>query len=187
MLTTKRITWTQPPEGSTLDALYELEDAENAEGEPTPERQAQIDALRKELATAQVDELRFTLASLSVLTKSRYFAYVRAVEPWLSAQWPDEDDPERVRMTLTSYGAALVLASLATVDRRSRPVLDIDERDGWEPCDWPTEWSTVEGYLAAVAPALHDALAAAAHALNPQVMMRGNNEQAKKFGGVSGS
>ena len=189
MLKTKQITWTQPPRDIALDALYELEELES----PSPTNDSDAAAteravvLRQQLAGEMVDELRITLASLSVLTKSRYFAHVRAVEPWLSAQWPDEDDPDRVRMTLTCYGAALVLASMAMVERRSRPVLDTEAANGWQPCEDPTEWATVEGYLGNVAPALHDALAAAAHALNPQVMMRGSTEQAKKYGGVSGS
>ena len=90
-------------------------------------------------------------------------------------------------MTITAYRAALVLASISGMERRSRPVLDTDARDGWEPCALPAEWATVEGYLASAPPALHDAMTAAADALNPQVMLRGNQEQAKKFGGVSGS
>ncbi len=190
MLQQRRITWTQPPDAETTEALYAIEDLEAAgKGKGN---QSELTRLRAQVGAATLEEWRITLASLSVLTKSRYFAHVRSLEPWLEAQFgpiagEGENTPERATMTITAYRAALVLASISGMERRSRPVLDTDTREGWEPCALPAEWATVEGYLASAPPALHDAMTAAADALNPQVMLRGNQEQAKKFGGVSGS
>ena len=196
MLQQRRITWTQPPDAETTEALYAIEDLEAAgpsTGSGTDKgNQKELTRLRAQVGAATLEEWRITLASLSVLTKSRYFAHVRSLEPWLEAQFgpiagEGENTPERATMTITAYRAALVLASISGMEKRSRPVLDTDARDGWEPCALPAEWATVEGYLASAPPALHDAMTAAADALNPQVMLRGNQEQAKKFGGVSGS
>lgn len=183
MLATKRITWTQPPEANTLDALYELEELER---EPEG-NEARVDELRSQLATVMAEEWRFTVGGLSVLTKSRYFAHLRNTEPYLAATWPDEDDPERTRVTLISYQAALVLASISYVEWRKRAILDGDSAEGWDPAQLPAGWDSVEGYMAAAPASLHDALSAAASTINPQVMMRGSNEHAKKYGGVSGS
>lgn len=188
MLETKRITWTDAPAESVLDALYELDSLEQDEQSPdAAAHQAQIDTLRTRLAGENAHDTRYTLTALSVLTKSRYFANVRSIDPWLNEQWPDEDDPERVRVALMAYSASLVLASLTSTEKRDRALLDADNRDGWEPTSTPAEWATVQTYLNSTPPALHDALTAAAHALNPQMLVRGSNEQAKKFGGVSGS
>lgn len=188
MLQQRRIIWTQPPDPEIAEALYAIEDLEAA-GKGTG-RQKELTRLRGLVGGAMVEEWRITLASLSVLTKSRYFAHVRSLEPWLEAQFGPADGettPERATMTITAYRAALVLASISGMEQRRRPMLDTDARDGWEPCALPAAWATVEGYLASAPPALHDAMTAAADALNPQVMLRGNQEQAKKFGGVSGS
>lgn len=182
----RRITWTQPPDPETIDALFDLEELEAQDKKAKTE----ADALRKKLAPVQVEEWRITLRTMSVLDKSRYFAHVRTVEPWLDQMFPAVDgeaNPERAGMTITAYRAALVLACIGGMETRRRPVLEADSRNAWEPCALPDGWATVDGYLGSTPPALHDAMAAAAETLNPQVMLRGNAEQAKKFGGVSGS
>lgn len=184
----RRITWTQPPDPDTLDKLYQIEELE-ALGKRKG-AQAELTRLRGEVAAAEVDEWRITLRTLSVLDKSRYFAHVRTVEPWLDEMFSAQDGDvgqERAPLTITAYRAALVLASIGGMEKRRRLVLDSDSRDGWEPCPLPAEWATVAGYLGSAPPALHEALAVAADALNPQVMLRGTTEQAKKYGGVSGS
>lgn len=185
----RRITWTQPPEPDALDALFELEELE-AQSNPSRAARDEIERLRGQLGTVEVEEWRITLHTLSVIDKSRYFALVRTVEPWLDEMYPSTDgetNPERSTLTITAYRAALVLASIGSMERRRRGVLDGDSRDGWEACSIPAEWATVAGYLGSTPTALHDALAMASDALNPQVMLRGTTEQAKKFGGVSGS
>jgi hypothetical protein len=180
---TRRITWTQPPAPEILEALFDLEEAEAAPDKK--QRQSEITGLRATVAGASVEEWRITLAALSVLTKSRYFAHVRSVGPWLEEAGITADDEGRSITAMAAYRAALVLASISQVERRTRPLLETNSADGWEPASAPAEWATVAGYMASAPPPLHDALIAAAEAINPQVALRTSPEQAKKYGGVS--
>ena len=93
----------------------------------------ELTRLRGRWRRSEVEEWRITLHTLSVLDKSRHFAHVRTVEPWLDEMFSAQDgetNPERATLTITAHRGA------GPQHRRhgetAPVVLDGDSRDGWE-------------------------------------------------------
>jgi len=125
---------------------------------------------------APAEEWRFTVGPLSMLDGARYQMALREGFAWAEGVDLPEDDPMRLLRTQLVVARARILAATQKVERKNG--------DGWEECELPEEWRTVQGFLTGVPGALAEEWHTAMRACNPG-MFPAEDDDAKNAGGAS--
>lgn len=126
---------------------------------------------------APVEEWRFAVGPLSMMDAARYQVHLREGFAWAEEAALPEDDPMRLLRVQMAVARARILAATQKVERKNG--------DGWEECELPEEWRTVEGFITGVPGALAEEWHTAMRACNPSMFPA--EDDAKNADGASGT
>lgn len=149
-----------------------------------------------EEGATEVEEYKFTFVSCNMAGSGRYFACMRDFHDWYTVEHGESYEKARegkdearqataIQLFNQANDFAAIVASLKSVEKRTRPLDDSQEPGPWQPDVIPEEWGTFAGFYDSMPWAAVGALADAAHAANPGLWRFLDNDSAKKNGGAN--
>lgn len=182
---TRSFVYTLPLGEADARAVEEIEEIDDL----GPAATAADLARRVELAAGlgPVNEVRFTLGTITAYQLGRYDAYRRQLGDWLTEKLGQDADTETAEGSqLFTQGLrwARARAALLKVEQRT---IDYQGPDAvtWAEVEIPAGWDTPDGFLGEVPAGVVAKLARTANAVNPNLFTVPTNEEAKKKGGIS--